>query len=95
MTISIKMEPEIRHVLAHMIYAIEALANGNQGEAQYEIEQIKGLLFWDSDAASAGDMEKWHRQENDDGEVYEKGEEDKERLQGQEIRQGQEKELPP
>jgi len=55
--ISIKMEPELRHVLAHMSYAIEALAKGNLGEAQYEIESIKGLVFWDNDEAMAADAE--------------------------------------
>lgn len=72
MTISIKMEPELRHALAHLIYAVDALAKGDLAEAQYEIESIKGLVFWDSDAGQTVDAREWlarqtSAEENDHG----------------------------
>ncbi len=69
MTISIKLEPELRHTLAHMIYAIEALANGEPAEARYELEEIKGLVFWDSEGGQTADAREWlarEQQESDD-----------------------------
>jgi len=73
MTLSIKMEPELRHVLAHMIYAIEALVNGDTAEAQYEVESIKGLVFWDSDRGQTADAEEW-LERNENGEEMHKEE---------------------
>ena len=81
MTISIKMEPELRHVLAHIIYAIEANAKGEPAEALYELSQIKGLVFWDTDSGQTVDAREWARsilEDEDDG---------REELQGQGIEQ--------
>ena len=47
--ISVKEHPELRHVLAHLYYAIEALSSGHSGEALYELRSIEGLVFWDTD----------------------------------------------
>ena len=63
MPLSIKMEPELRHALAHMIYAIDALAKGEVEEAKFEIESIRGLVFWDSDEGQTADSKEWARRE--------------------------------
>jgi len=47
--ISLKREAELRHALAHLYYAIEALAKGAKGEAIYELKSVEGLIFWDDD----------------------------------------------
>jgi len=47
--ISIKEHPELRHALAHIYYAIEALAKGSKAEAIYELESIEALVFWEDD----------------------------------------------
>ena len=47
--LSIKEHPELRHALAHLYYALEALARGDKSEALYEIRSIEGLIFWDTD----------------------------------------------
>ena len=83
MVLSIKMEPELRHVLAHMTYAIESLVKGEHAEAQYEIEEIKSAIFWDSDGGQTADAKEWFAQEigTEDGKMHE---EDKTpQLQGQ------------
>lgn len=49
--INIKDHPELRHALAHMHYAIAALAKGNIAEAKYELDSIESLIFWESDQA--------------------------------------------
>lgn len=54
--INIKEHPELRHALAHMHYAIAALAKGNLAEAQYELDSIESLIFWESDEAMAGHL---------------------------------------
>lgn len=69
MSDSVKMNPELRHVLAHMIYAIDCLVAGNTAEAAYELESIRGLVFWDSDKGQTADAEEWKdRTDEDDGE---------------------------
>jgi hypothetical protein len=47
--INIKEEPELRHALAHITYAIRALAEGNKAVAVYELDQIESLVFWEDD----------------------------------------------
>ena len=90
MTISIKMEPELRHVLAHLVYAIQALAKGQPAEALYEIKGFDGLIFWDSDEGQTSDAKEWLALTEGDGngEVHE--ELQKEGRQGRKGRQGDE-----
>ena len=77
MTLSLKMEPELRHALAHILYAIDSLAKGVESiakdaglkpsadlaEAQYELDSIRGLVFWDSDAGQTADAAEWRRRQ--------------------------------
>ena len=49
MSQSIKSNAELRHVLSHLSLAISAIAKGNPNEAVYELEQIEGLLFFETD----------------------------------------------
>jgi len=46
--LDIKANPELRHVLAHIIYAIEALCEDPpcRRAAMHEIDSIKELVFW-------------------------------------------------
>jgi len=46
---SIKEQPELRHVLAHLALAMDSLANGHPKDALYELENIHGLIFFASD----------------------------------------------
>ena len=55
--ISVKEQAELRHILAHMIYAIRANAEGHHAEARYEVDQIEGLVFWDDDEAMTKHIE--------------------------------------
>jgi len=57
MKISVKEQAELRHILAHIIYAIRANAEGHHAEAQYEVDQIEGLVFWDDDEAMTKHIE--------------------------------------
>ncbi len=45
----IKTEPELRHVLAHLYYAIDHLVAGRSLMAQNELKSIEGLVFFDGD----------------------------------------------
>lgn len=54
--LNIKEHPELRHALAHMHYTIAALAKGNLAEAQYELDSIESLIFWESDEAMSGHL---------------------------------------
>ena len=47
--IDLKAEPELRHVLAHLIGAIEALKEGCPRKAQMEIDSIAELVFFADD----------------------------------------------
>ena len=47
--IVLKDEPEPRHVIAHLIEAITAVANGNAAGAVYELASIEGLVLFDGD----------------------------------------------
>lgn len=67
--ISIKSEAELRHALAHIIYAIEALAEDPPciHVAQMEVDSIKELIFWGNDSNEA--LEAYFTEkEQDDGE---------------------------
>ena len=57
MKISVKEQAELRHILAHMIYAIRANAEGHHAEAMYEVDQIEGLVFWDDDESMTKHIE--------------------------------------
>ncbi len=45
----IKDHPELRHVLSHLHGAIDAMARGERETAQYELESIEGLIFFEDD----------------------------------------------
>lgn len=47
--LSVKSEPELRHVLAHLWYALEAMCRGKCGEALYELKSVEGLIFFEDD----------------------------------------------
>ncbi len=85
--ISIKKNPELRHALAHMYYAIECLTRGKLDAALFELESIEGLIFWDDDRDMERSLEGYiDNQESDDGEVHEEkeqqDEQDPKELQG-------------
>ena len=46
---SIKEDSELRHVLAHIMMAIKASAEGNHKTALYELDAVEGLIMWDTD----------------------------------------------
>lgn len=64
--IDVKYEAEIRHVFAHIMIAIERLADGCPRAAQMEIDGIKELVFW-ADESSQGIEDDLIRRENRDG----------------------------
>lgn len=80
-TMSIKDEPELRHALAHMYYAIEALSKGHKKEAAYELKSIEALIFWEDDEHMTAHIEGKANEEMQQAE--------KEKLQGQEVLQGE------
>ena len=82
--ISIKDEPELRHALAHMYYAIEALSKGNKREALYELKSIESLIFWEDDEHMTAYVE------SNNGKMHSKEEKE---LQGKEELQGQDQEI--
>lgn len=87
--IDIKDEPELRHALAHITYAIEALADPGGPcirVAQMEIESIKELIFWGDDSNQALEADLGHRWEQNREEEDLQGQEE---LQGKEVVQGQ------
>ncbi len=49
-SICIKDQPEIRHVLSHLYFAIEALTEDHKLEALYELKSIESLIFWEDEA---------------------------------------------
>ena len=55
--INVKEHPELRHVLTHISYAIRALAEGKTSEAIYELDQVEGLIMWESDEAMSAHIE--------------------------------------
>jgi len=58
--ICIKMEPELRHVLAHIYYAIECLAQNAPIGALDNLKSIEGLLMFEGDEL---DWERFYRKE--------------------------------
>ena len=50
----IKRHPELRHVLAHIVEAIEELAAGRPESAKHELEGIQGLIFFENDDEMEG-----------------------------------------
>jgi hypothetical protein len=48
--IRILHEPELRHVLAHLHAAIEAVAKGQPTLAQAELASIEGLVFYEDES---------------------------------------------
>lgn len=46
---TIKHDAELRHVLSHVIRAIEHLAHGSTDAALHELESIDGLVFFESE----------------------------------------------
>lgn len=74
-TMSIKDEPELRHALAHMYYAIEALSKGHKKEAAYELKSIEALIFWEDDEHMTAHIEGKANEEMQQAE--------KEKLQGE------------
>jgi len=45
----IKSDPELRHVLAHLIEAIRMSAKGDEKASLYELESIEGLILFDDE----------------------------------------------
>lgn len=92
MKISVKEQAELRHILAHIIYAIRANADGHAAEAHYEVDQIEGLVFWDSDEDMTKMLEKMQygkmQQEEEGEELQEKGKELQEEEVGSNAKDG-------
>ena len=82
--IDVKYEPELRHVLAHIIYAIQALNENCPLVAQQELDCIKELVFWadDSNEAIECDLRERALKQNGTQEEERQGQEDAEELQG-------------
>ena len=59
MVITLKQLPELRHVLAHLMLALEELAEGDSKAALYELRQCRGMLLWKGDA----DFRRWVKKE--------------------------------
>jgi hypothetical protein len=48
---SIKEHPELRHVLAHLVLAIEYAASGHARLAKSELDSVRGLVNFTSERA--------------------------------------------
>ncbi len=59
MVITLKQLPELRHVLAHLMIALEELALGHRKAALYELRQCEGMLLWKGDR----DFRRWAEKE--------------------------------
>jgi hypothetical protein len=42
----VKSDPELRHILAHMICAMDDLVAGRKRAAEYELHEIRNLVFF-------------------------------------------------
>lgn len=82
--IRILHEPELRHVLAHLHQAIEALAQGRPHLAQAELASIEGLVFYEDESQAEslllahqeeqhGDQGQMHEEEGSDAETTQEG----------------------
>lgn len=60
---SIKLQPELRHVLTHLYYAIEHLIHARPLSAKAELLSVEGLIFFDG---GDDDYESWFRQRADE-----------------------------
>lgn len=56
--IIVKLEPELRHILAHFYYAIECLINNQKYGALDNIKSIEGLIMFEGDPS---DWEKYYQ----------------------------------
>jgi hypothetical protein len=52
--ITIKKDSELQHVLAHLWNAVNYAAKGQPEAAEYELDSIAGLIFFDSDEEFVG-----------------------------------------
>ena len=55
----VKGEPELRHILAHLHQAIDALADGCVRVAKDELESVEGLLMYDGETQDQEECLKW------------------------------------
>jgi hypothetical protein len=70
--IRILHEPELRHVLAHLSQAIEAVAMGQPLLAQAELASIEGLVFYEDESqAEAILLARQEGQDGDQGQMHE------------------------
>ena len=53
----VKENRELRHILAHLVIAIEALCDGRPGSAMDDVGSIEGLIFYEDEA----EIERLHR----------------------------------
>lgn len=51
---TIKADPELQHVLAHLIAAIRYTSEGDVEAARYELDSIEGLVLFDTDEEFVG-----------------------------------------
>ena len=51
---TIKADPELQHVLGHLVNAIRYTSQGDHEAARYELDSIEGLVFFDTDEAFVG-----------------------------------------
>ncbi len=63
MNTAIKANSELRHVLAHIMNAIEELANGRPKSALHEIEGVESLVFFRGDDEMEGYLRGLHEEE--------------------------------
>ena len=57
----IKCQPELRHVLAHLSSAIEAIAEGRPMDCLDNLKSVEGLVFFMED--DKNDWEKYYEKE--------------------------------
>lgn len=69
MTTPIKANPELRHVLAHIMSAIEELANGRPLSAIHEIQGVESLVLFFGDDEMEGYLSGMHEEEKTDADA--------------------------
>ena len=62
--LQVKSEAELRHVIAHLYGAIEALTNGHARTARDELTCVHGLVFFESEEEAEA---YYQSQEGNDG----------------------------
>jgi len=55
----VKGEPELRHILAHLHNAIDALADGCVRVCKDELSSIEGLIMYDGETKEQEEVLKW------------------------------------